>query len=349
MRKILSAVLIAAAAGTSSAAPQGIVDHSSVTLLGPSHAVAAPLDSVTVDRSADVRFSNMGAGGGYAAYGAATGVIGWDDYISVATGSLDLTVVKFIGGVVNANEILWFDYFDYAGANWINGFGVQLPQGGNFIWTITLGSPVTVDPTGILQITADTASGSMGQWYLSDALATVGTQDPNFGYAPPPYSAKFELRALPTVSGPYCFGDGKDVACPCGNNGAGGTGCVNSTGVGASLTGSGTADVAADTFVLSAAGMPANATALFFQGNVMASGGIGMTFGDGLRCTVGGIKRLETVMASGSGDAATSLLLSVKGGLASGSVVGYQCWYRDTTGPCGTLSNTTNAWLQTWQ
>lgn len=349
MRIILTAALLAAAAGTSLAAPQGIVDHGNVPLLGPSHATAAPLDSVTVDRSADVMFANMGAGAGYAAYGAATGVIGWDDYVSVAAGPLDLTTVKFIGGVTVAGGIVWFDFFDYAGANWINGFGVQLPQAGNYIWTITLGSVYTVDPTGILQITADTASGTLGQWYLSDALPNVGTQDPNFGYAPPPYTAKFELRALPTVSGPFCFGDGIDLACPCANDGAGGTGCANSTGAGALLAGSGTADVAADTFVLTASGMPASASALFFQGNLMAAGGVGLVFGDGLRCAVGGILRLQTVIADGSGNASTSVLISVKGGVSSGSVQTYQCWYRDPSGPCGALSNTTNGWMQTWQ
>ena len=51
----------------------------------------------------------------------------------------------------------------------------------------------------------------------------------------------------------FCFGDGSDgVGCPCGNVPAAGShdGCVNGTGQGAFLTGSGVPSAGSDSYVL---------------------------------------------------------------------------------------------------
>jgi len=145
----------------------------------------------------------------------------------------------------------------------------------------------------------------------------------------------------------YCFGDGTGTACPCASGGAG-EGCANSTGSGAALSGSGTADTAADTFVLDAAGLPATTTCLFFQGTNIMNGGNGNPFGDGLRCIAGNVVRLQTVTSDGSGNAATTISLSVRGNIAPSTSMDYQMWYRDTASTCGSVFNTSNAWLQDW-
>ncbi|MCY2959035.1 MAG: M36 family metallopeptidase [Planctomycetota bacterium] len=141
--------------------------------------------------------------------------------------------------------------------------------------------------------------------------------------------------ALPI--GLYCFGDGSGAACPCGNNGAAGQGCANSLGHGATLSGSGHAILAADTFVLTGAGMP-NSSALYFQGTTQAGGGSGVTFGDGLRCGTGSIIRLGTknnMAGASSYPASGDPAISVRGLVpAAGATRNYQVWYRNAASFC---------------
>jgi hypothetical protein len=138
----------------------------------------------------------------------------------------------------------------------------------------------------------------------------------------------------------FCAGDGTGTACPCGNSAPAGSGrgCLNSTGIGALLAGSGAAVVSADTFVLAASGMPATTTALFFQGDAQAAAGAGTVFGDGKRCVATSIVRLGTKATSagaasfpGAGDPA----VSVRGGVpAAGAIRHYQVWYRNAAVYC---------------
>jgi hypothetical protein len=138
---------------------------------------------------------------------------------------------------------------------------------------------------------------------------------------------------------PFCFGDGSATACPCGNSGASGNGCANSADPnGGNLTWSGNPQVSADSFVLSASGLPHGGTGLFFQGAFPAGGFYGSVFGDGIRCITTAIHRIGpksnpngTSQYPESGDAAISL----KGAIpAGGALVFYQLWYRNAGSFC---------------
>ncbi len=60
--------------------------------------------------------------------------------------------------------------------------------------------------------------------------------------------------------------------------------------------------------------------------------------------------RLEVVIADANGDAATTIAIGSKGGVAAGDVRRYQYWYRDPVGsPCGSGFNLTNGYEITWQ
>ena len=145
---------------------------------------------------------------------------------------------------------------------------------------------------------------------------------------------------------PYCAGD--DVSCPCSNGGDGVSGCSNSSGVGGTLSASGSASIAADDLVFALSGGMASQPCLFFQGNNQINGGAGNAFGAGLRCAGFQAIRLEVVTPDASGDAATSISIATKGGVVAGDVRHYQTWYRDSTGVCGYTFNTTNGLSLTW-
>ncbi len=135
---------------------------------------------------------------------------------------------------------------------------------------------------------------------------------------------------------PYCSGDGTAAACPCGNPGAAGEGCANSFGLGAVLSAQGQASIASDTVVLHGSQMP-NSSALYFQGTQRLQGGMGVTFGDGLRCVGGNIIRLGTQqnLAGASRYPETGdLPVSVRGGASAGDVRQYQVWYRNSAAFC---------------
>jgi hypothetical protein len=137
----------------------------------------------------------------------------------------------------------------------------------------------------------------------------------------------------------FCAGDGSATACPCGNASAvgAGQGCLNSTGIGARLTETGSSSVSNDTLVLSCNGLPASTSVLFFQGTLQQSGGSGSLFGDGLRCVTGTVLRLHTVVASNGvatwpqGGGAS---ISVTGLVPANSVRHYQAWYRNAMPFC---------------
>lgn len=148
--------------------------------------------------------------------------------------------------------------------------------------------------------------------------------------------------------GSFCFGDGTGTTCPCGNHGTPGHGCDNSVGAGAVLGATGTADLAADTVSLHVSGCPAGTLGIFFQGRNQLGSGLGVVFGDGLRCTGGGVYRLEIVQTDPNGAVSTGVAISAAGNLASPCVRHYQFWYSDPASPCGAGYNTTNAVTQTW-
>ncbi|MCB9916433.1 MAG: VCBS repeat-containing protein [Planctomycetes bacterium] len=147
----------------------------------------------------------------------------------------------------------------------------------------------------------------------------------------------------------YCFGDGTGTSCPCNNHGAAGAGCMNSTGNGARLSAEGTPSVGADTVVLKVSDSTPGQPGLFFQGDNAVNGGLGTTFGDGLRCAGGGVVRLQVRVASGTGEALTTIGLAAKGGVGAGQTKRYQWWYRDPSfSPCLSAFNLSNGLELSW-
>jgi len=148
----------------------------------------------------------------------------------------------------------------------------------------------------------------------------------------------------------FCFGYS---GCPCGNNSPPDSekGCVNSTGIGGHLTGSGQTSLTNDTLDLFADALPVPAggasAALFFQGDLATN----VPFQDGIRCVAGSQIRLGTKLHTTgftnypqSGD----LPVSVRGMVTTPGVRYYQVWYRNVLGPCGTGSNLTNGVQVNW-
>lgn len=174
----------------------------------------------------------------------------------------------------------------------------------------------------------------------------MGNDLDDSGFSTP--DAFLRLQA-PNVSAPgaFCFGDGSQVTCPCGNNGSTGEGCVNSTGPGAILAATGDPTVGSDTLVLNASQCPAGVPGVFFQGNLALATPTFLS--DGLLCVTNGIQRLETVFADGSGSASSGVTISIAGSTSPGDTRYYQYWYRDNAGPCSQGSNTTNAVEVIWQ
>lgn len=163
------------------------------------------------------------------------------------------------------------------------------------------------------------------------------------------HTGESRAMALATAAGwsvgtAFCSGDGSGGACPCGNTGASGSGCANSTGAGAILTAFGDAIVGADTVVLTARQCPATTLGLFFSGQ---NAGTPAPFGDGLRCVNGGIRRLGIVPTT-AGTATSNVVLSAVEGLSGGEIRHYQFWYRNVLGPCGAGFSTTNGVSIQW-
>ncbi len=142
---------------------------------------------------------------------------------------------------------------------------------------------------------------------------------------------------------PYCFGDGTGTACPCGNNGAAGSGCANSTGNGALLYNLGGVSVGANDTALWTVRMPNNKFGLVYMGtqNVNA----GLPFGDGLRCVKGFIKRFNIRNTGTTGSYSLIGPAGSSNGLINAGLTWYfQSWYRDSVfGACTGPYNLSNA------
>jgi hypothetical protein len=115
------------------------------------------------------------------------GAVSADDYNSgLGAGTATMDHFQFIGGVAAPGQVLFFTFFDTAGS-YVSSFGVQLPYGGAYIWTITgagggsMNRPV--GNAGFVQQWADDGSVvtlSTAIWYLNSDAPTVGTTGPTF-------------------------------------------------------------------------------------------------------------------------------------------------------------------------
>jgi len=157
----------------------------------------------------------------------------------------------------------------------------------------------------------------------------------------------------------YCFGDGSlATPCPCANTGVTGHGCDNSTGTGgAQISAAGA--TSPDSVVLTASGELPTVLSIFLQGDVDASAGI--TFGDGVRCVNGALKRLYVKNASGGvvsapgfGDLSiTDRSAALGDPLSPGDTRYYQVYSRDPdlsfcAAPPGNSWNVSNGRAITW-
>ena len=165
------------------------------------------------------------------------------------------------------------------------------------------------------------------------------------------------MRIEPMPGSSFCFGDGTGAPCPCGNSGSAGRGCQNSSFTGgAQLMASGT--VGPDTVVLAAMGEKPTALTIFLQGTQTMSP---LTFGDGLRCIQGTLKRLYsrnavggTVTAPQGADLPITVRSAQMGDpIAPGSTRHYMTFYRDPVaafcpGPSGSNFNGSNGLSIVW-
>jgi len=175
------------------------------------------------------------------------------------------------------------------------------------------------------------------------------------GYADGGAAGSYDYLAvrLDRTAVPYCFGDGSGTACPCGNTSPAiaHAGCANSFGTGGRLIDAGASSLAVDTLVLLGTDMPSS-SALYFQGTNALMGGVGVVFGDGLRCVSGTIARLGTKLNAAGVSQYPALgdqSVSVRGGVVAPGVRTYQVWYRNAAAFCtASTFNLTNGLRVTW-
>ncbi len=148
------------------------------------------------------------------------------------------------------------------------------------------------------------------------------------------------------VGVPLCAGDGSSGACPCNNASASGSddGCVHSGGVGARLVANGSNTVADDDLVLTLQNAPTQKSTVFVQAPLMPA----VPFAAGLRCVGAPSIRLEAGVTDALGSCSTSVSIVTRGALSAGLTRGYQAWFRDPAGPCGS-SNWSAALRIDWQ
>ncbi len=165
-------------------------------------------------------------------------------------------------------------------------------------------------------------------------------------------------RGVASPFTPFCFGDGIRAACPCDNFGAPGHGCENSSGTGgALLTVSGVASLSGDTVQFTSAGEPPTSLSIALQGDAAVEP---VSYGDGLRCTGGVLKRLfvrnaaggSFVAPQGSDPSVSAASMTAGDPITSGSTRIYQVYYRDPTASfCpspGSTFNISNAVAVAW-
>ncbi len=136
-------------------------------------------------------------------------------------------------------------------------------------------------------------------------------------------------------------GLGGVAGCPCSNPPSGaGRGCENSAATGgATLSAGGAAFLSSDSLVFTTSGEKPTATSVVLQGTAAVANGV--TYGQGVRCVGGTLKRLYTKTASAGsitapnfagGDPSVSARSAAKGNpISAGQSRWYLVFYRDPT------------------
>lgn len=164
-------VLVAAIAGTAFADVNlSTVDRSGYSMMD---AQGVALDGAANLGTTTTFYENIA--GPYAAFPPSdVNPLGVGDYQSVATNNINMTEFVFVGGVDTVGAVVFFDFFD-AGGNFMDGFGVALPDAGNFIWTIT--TDLEVAAGGFVSMDIDDGTNGpagLGQWFLTTTAAAIG-------------------------------------------------------------------------------------------------------------------------------------------------------------------------------
>ena len=156
--------------------------------------------------------------------------------------------------------------------------------------------------------------------------------------------------------------DGSGGNCPCGVTGATNHGCPNTnpSGLGAKLTGSGNAQVSADTFNLAVTDCAFGKPGLILSGTVDLSPGFNnINDSEGLLCVGGATQRGDVVMTDAFGWVDTGGVFQGSSSYGSFANVGgsnyYTFWFRDPGSSCnannagGANFNFSNSWGVSWQ
>lgn len=197
MKKALFAAAAFGLAG-SAMAELASVDRSNWTVLTSNDVqiTQESMDSPPTQGGGTDIYSSINAGtAGYLAFPAASGTLGVDDYTHAGGpgGSATLQEFGFVGGAGTPGTpttfggttggsagTMFVTWFNSAGTATVTGFGVALPQAGNFIWTITLGGAFTIPDSGIVRL----FTYQQGQFFLSSPdSVTVGSNSTTFGGA----------------------------------------------------------------------------------------------------------------------------------------------------------------------
>jgi hypothetical protein len=220
-------------------------------------------------------------------------------------------------------------------------------------------NPVTIewDAQGVLRFASiDPVSSTVPSYLPDTAFGSDGTIV--FGGATTSAVQHMVIAREREQELAFCFGDGSNGPCPCGNQAlpGQGNGCVNSSGASSRLTSNGSASLASDTLVLTSSGEIIDAASVFLQATTTTSPA---HFGDGLLCIGQTLKRLYVhsaqsgiVSAPQSGEASISTQSAAHGdAIGSGATRFYQVYYRDSSAsfcPGGANWNVSSGIAVTW-
>lgn len=205
---------------------------------------------------------------------------------------------------------------------------------------------------------------SAGSWEIAKKLLTSNpsAHDENFGYS---VALDGTTALIGAVGGPslgdrdgcayifdpleglgntYCYGDEPASPCACAQPGDPGpfAGCRNSTGRGAALMAIGNTNVSSPELTLQLIHIDGTVPALIMQGTQSVNGGLGVPFGDGLRCIGGPIVRLPLTYASNAGVITFGPSIVNQMGWTSGQTIQLQAWYRESIGSSCSGRNSSN-------
>lgn len=164
MKKALAFVAVLGLAATMAFASP--TDRSNTPIYSHGNGVtitATPLGSPIEVAGGNNTYSSMGPSLGFIFWDTGTGTLLADDYTSnqlPATGTHLINEYGFVGGVAAAGQVMFFTFFD-SNSSFVDSFGVQFSSGGNYIYTITLGTPQTV------------ANKGFNQWWVDDGSVLV--------------------------------------------------------------------------------------------------------------------------------------------------------------------------------